>query len=110
MFALLGLGQSTALLGTSHTQQPPWQMLPVSGHLGYRESRSCHQNRGKAVGGGGAPPLLFHHPFPEEWHFVVAISEPERQGVSGGDEASAFRQLPPAVFAAAADNRGHTVQ
>ncbi len=51
---------------------------------------------GKAVEGGGVPPLLFHHPFPEEWHFVVAISEPERQGVSGGDEASAFRQLPPA--------------
>lgn len=51
---------------------------------------------GKAVEGGGVPPLLFHHPFPEEWRFVVAISEPERQGVSGGDEASAFRDLPPA--------------
>jgi beta-ribofuranosylaminobenzene 5'-phosphate synthase len=50
---------------------------------------------GKAVEGGGVPPLLFRYPFPENWFFVVAISEPERKGVSGGDEASAFRHLPP---------------
>jgi beta-ribofuranosylaminobenzene 5'-phosphate synthase len=51
---------------------------------------------GRAAERGGVPPLLFQHPFPEEWFFVVAIPEPERQGVSGIDEAQAFQALPPA--------------
>jgi beta-ribofuranosylaminobenzene 5'-phosphate synthase len=49
---------------------------------------------GRAAEGGGVPPLLCRHPFPEGWFFVVAIPEPERKGVSGGDEARAFRDLP----------------
>lgn len=50
---------------------------------------------GKAAEGDGVPPVLFRYPFPEGWFFVVAISEPERKGVSGGDETQAFRDLPP---------------
>jgi beta-ribofuranosylaminobenzene 5'-phosphate synthase len=49
---------------------------------------------GKGMEGGGVPPLLIRYPFPEGWFFVVAIPEPERKGVSGRDEAGAFRDLP----------------
>jgi len=51
---------------------------------------------GVTAEGGMPPPLLFQHPFPEEWSFVVVIPEPECRGVSGMDEAQAFQALPPA--------------
>jgi beta-RFAP synthase len=39
------------------------------------------------------PPLLFHHPMPKHWYFVVVIPE-TGQGFSGAKEQSAFLQLP----------------
>jgi beta-ribofuranosylaminobenzene 5'-phosphate synthase len=41
------------------------------------------------------PPLVFRHPFPEEWLFVVAIPSVER-GLSGEEERKAFARLPEA--------------
>jgi beta-RFAP synthase len=45
--------------------------------------------------GEGVPPIIFHHPFPEDWRFVVAIPAVAR-GLSGTDEDNAFAHLPPA--------------
>ncbi len=39
------------------------------------------------------PPLLFHHPMPKHWYFVVVIPE-LGQGFSGAKEQSAFLELP----------------
>lgn len=50
---------------------------------------------GVAEKGGGIPPLLFRHPFPEGWFFVVVIPETEHRGFSGVDEVQAFQTLPP---------------
>ncbi len=50
---------------------------------------------GVAAEGENVPPLLFRHPFPEEWLFVVVIPEPERRGFSGEAEVQAFQSLPP---------------
>jgi beta-ribofuranosylaminobenzene 5'-phosphate synthase len=41
------------------------------------------------------PPVLFRHPVPEDWFFVVAIPK-VRPGLSGDKEQSAFQTLPPA--------------
>ncbi len=40
----------------------------------------------------GVPPTTFHHPFPDDWLFVVAIPKAGR-GFSDMDEISAFRGL-----------------
>lgn len=40
------------------------------------------------------PPLLFHHAFPNDWIFVVAVP-PVQRGLSGTDEDKAFQSLPP---------------
>jgi beta-RFAP synthase len=42
---------------------------------------------------GVLPPILFHHPLPEEWRFVVAVPK-EGQGLSGPQEKQAFEALP----------------
>ena len=39
------------------------------------------------------PPVLFRHPVPREWHFVVVVPE-TGPGFSGESEQSAFLQLP----------------
>jgi beta-RFAP synthase len=39
------------------------------------------------------PPLIFRHPFPEEWRFVVAVPNANK-GLSNDEENSAFNQLP----------------
>jgi beta-ribofuranosylaminobenzene 5'-phosphate synthase len=44
--------------------------------------------------GEGLPPTIFHHPFPEDWTFVIAIPAVAR-GLSGADEEDAFAHLPP---------------
>ncbi len=41
------------------------------------------------------PPVLFRHPVPEDWFFVVAIPK-ARPGLSGDVEQWAFQTLPPA--------------
>jgi beta-RFAP synthase len=41
------------------------------------------------------PPVLFRHPVPEDWFFVVAIPR-ARPGLSGDVELLAFQELPPA--------------
>ena len=40
------------------------------------------------------PPILFRHPFPEDWSFVVAIPQLPG-GLSGQKESNAFSGLPP---------------
>ena len=45
--------------------------------------------------GTGVPPVLFHHPFPENWYFVVVVPAAEA-GFSGEREQRAFQTLPPA--------------
>lgn len=41
------------------------------------------------------PPMLFHHPFPEAWRFVVAIPA-TLVGLNGPSEQNAFQALPSA--------------
>jgi beta-ribofuranosylaminobenzene 5'-phosphate synthase len=61
------------------------------------------QHGGFVVDGGhpviprqqAVPPVLFRHPVPEDWFFVVAIPR-VRPGLSGDIEQSAFQTLPPA--------------
>ena len=58
---------------------------------------------GHALSGGaasqgdrlGPPPVLFRHPIPESWRFVVAVPA-ARPGLNGDPEQRAFRDLPPA--------------
>lgn len=38
------------------------------------------------------PPMIFHHPFPEDWRFVVAVPN-GKAGLSAGKEVSAFESL-----------------
>jgi beta-RFAP synthase len=38
-------------------------------------------------------PIVFRHPFPKDWLFVVAVAE-ERRGLSGEEEKKAFDTLP----------------
>jgi beta-ribofuranosylaminobenzene 5'-phosphate synthase len=40
------------------------------------------------------PPLIFRHPFPEEWKFVVAVPDVKR-GLAKTEEKNAFGQMPP---------------
>jgi beta-ribofuranosylaminobenzene 5'-phosphate synthase len=42
---------------------------------------------------GGVPPLLFRHPMPKDWHFVIVIPD-TGEGFSGEKEQGAFLQLP----------------
>ena len=54
---------------------------------------------GKRMKGGvivpeSFPPLIFRHPFPEEWKFVVAIPDVKR-GLAKTQEKNAFGQMPP---------------
>lgn len=41
------------------------------------------------------PPILFHHPFPQDWYFVVVVPE-VAAGFSGEQEQRAFETLPQA--------------
>ena len=45
--------------------------------------------------GKGVPPVLFCHPFPEDWYFVAVVPE-VGAGLSGEGEERAFQTLPPA--------------
>ena len=54
---------------------------------------------GKRMKGGvivpeSFPPLIFRHPFPEEWKFVVAVPDVKR-GLAKTEEKNAFGQMPP---------------
>jgi beta-ribofuranosylaminobenzene 5'-phosphate synthase len=40
------------------------------------------------------PPLIFRHPFPEDWKFVVAVPE-VKKGLAKTEEKNAFSRLPP---------------
>ena len=48
-----------------------------------------------AAAGKGVPPVLFRHPFPEDWYFVVVVPETGAE-FSGEREQRAFQTLPPA--------------
>ncbi len=105
----VGLGSGTQLtlaVGTALAHLYGLQIpLQEMAHFWGRGNRSgigiaAFQSGGFAVDGGipgegrNIPPILFRHPFPEDWFFVVVIPEPERRGVSGMDEDLAFRALP----------------
>jgi beta-RFAP synthase len=54
---------------------------------------------GKRIKGGvvvpeSYPPLIFSHPFPEEWKFVVAVPD-VKGGLAKTEEKNAFGQVPP---------------
>jgi beta-ribofuranosylaminobenzene 5'-phosphate synthase len=54
---------------------------------------------GKRMKGGvivpeSFPPLIFRHPFPETWKFVVAVPN-VRKGLAKTEEKNAFGQMPP---------------
>jgi beta-RFAP synthase len=51
------------------------------------------QEKARQVEKGGVPPLLFRHPMPRDWYFVVVIPE-MGPGFSGEKEQSAFLELP----------------
>ena len=60
---------------------------------------AAFESGGFIVDGGKAPdrmaalpPIIFHHPFPEDWIFVVVTPETNR-GFSGEREEEAFRRL-----------------
>ena len=40
------------------------------------------------------PPVIFQHPLPDDWHFVLATPR-AAPGLSGTAERQAFRDLPP---------------
>ena len=53
---------------------------------------------GKKMKGGSTisesfPPLIFRHPFPEDWKFVVAVPD-AKKGLAKTEEKSAFSQMP----------------
>jgi len=45
--------------------------------------------------GARVPPVLFHHPVPEDWYFVTVLPA-AKEGFSGEREQLAFETLPPA--------------
>lgn len=49
---------------------------------------------GRSPGPTPVPPVVFHHPFPEDWWFVVAVPRAQR-GLFGQEEVRAFAALPP---------------
>jgi beta-ribofuranosylaminobenzene 5'-phosphate synthase len=56
------------------------------------------QEEGDAVAGEAEgpepPPVIFQHPLPDDWHFVLATPR-AAPGLSGPGEERAFRDLPP---------------
>jgi beta-RFAP synthase len=81
------------------------QLLGRGAHSGI--GIAAFQAGGFVVDGGhrveaqaGPPPVLFRHPLPEAWRFLVAIPAAP-PGISGESEQRAFRELPPAPAALA---------
>jgi beta-ribofuranosylaminobenzene 5'-phosphate synthase len=110
--AHVGLGSGTQLalaVGTALAQLGDLQLSVTE--LSLLMKRGVHsgigiatfQHGGFVVDGGhpvddsheAVPPVLFRHPVPEDWFFVVAIPK-ARPGLSGDIEQSAFQALPPA--------------
>lgn len=50
--------------------------------------------KGDSIVSESFPPLIFRHPFPEEWKFVVAVPN-VKKGLAKAEEKSAFSQMPP---------------
>jgi beta-ribofuranosylaminobenzene 5'-phosphate synthase len=106
----LGSGTQLALAVGSALAQVGGLKLSVT-ELSLLMKRGVHsgigiatfQHGGFVVDGGRAvpdsrqaiPPVLFRHPVPEDWVFVVAIPK-ARPGLSGDVEQWAFQTLPPA--------------
>ena len=57
----------------------------IDGGKKFEESRSKLKQ--------GIPPILFHHDFPKDWMFVIAIPNVNR-GLTDSEEAKAFKELP----------------
>ena len=106
----LGSGTQLALAVSAALTHLSGLKLSVT-ELGLTMKRGVHsgigiatfQHGGFVVDGGhpiagsrqSVPPVIFHHPVPEDWFFVIAIPK-ARPGLSGDDEQSAFQTLPPA--------------
>ncbi len=110
--AHVGLGSGTQLALATGTALARLGGLRLNAtELGLIMKRGLHSGIGVAVfqhGGfvvdGGhlvvdgrqsIPPVLFRHPVPEDWFFVVVIPK-ARPGLSGDDEQLAFQTVPPA--------------
>jgi beta-RFAP synthase len=98
----LAVGSALAQLGGLKLSATELSLLMKRGvHSGI--GIATFQHGGFVVDGGHSiddshqaiPPVLFRHPVPEDWFFVVAIPK-ARPGLSGDIEQSAFQTLPPA--------------
>jgi beta-RFAP synthase len=98
----LAVGTALAQLGDLKLSVTELSLLMKRGvHSGI--GIATFQHGGFVVDGGHSiddshqaiPPVLFRHPVPEDWFFVVAIPK-ARPGLSGDIEQSAFQTLPPA--------------
>jgi beta-ribofuranosylaminobenzene 5'-phosphate synthase len=64
------------------------------GHRIFKDPAAASGTRkSRQIESGCVPPLLFRHPMPGDWHFVVVIPD-AGPGFSGEKEHSAFLQLP----------------
>lgn len=41
------------------------------------------------------PPVIFHHPVPEDWIFLLVLPETDHRGLCGKKEIRTFEELPP---------------
>ncbi len=98
----LAVGTALAQLGDLKLSVTELSLLMKRGvHSGI--GIATFQHGGFVVDGGhpvddrhqAVPPVLFRHPVPEDWFFVVAIPK-ARPGLSGDVEQWAFQTLPPA--------------
>ncbi len=98
----LAVGAALARLGSLELSVMEMAMVMGRGvHSGI--GIAAFQQGGFIVDGGhpvnrtyeAVPPVLFRHPFPQSWYFVVSVPEIER-GFSGEREQRAFQSLPPA--------------
>jgi beta-RFAP synthase len=63
------------------------------GHRLVTDSSGTPGQQSRQIREDSVPPLLFHHPMPKHWFFVMIIPE-TGQGFNGAKEQSAFQQLP----------------
>jgi beta-ribofuranosylaminobenzene 5'-phosphate synthase len=99
----LALAVGTALARLGDLPLPPRQVSQMVGrgaHSGI--GIAAFESGGFVVDGGHTlraatepPPVLFQHPFPEAWRFVVAVPA-ANPGINGEVEQRVFRDMPPA--------------
>jgi beta-RFAP synthase len=63
------------------------------GHRLLAEASGVSGQQSRQIREDSVPPLLFHHPMPKHWFFVMIIPE-TGPGFNGAKEQNAFQQLP----------------